>query len=236
MHRLSMEIISPVQESVYDLKKQTKDFYHQYFDLVRLRSENDVLIHELALLREALLSFEEIKRENFRLKKALAYKAPITYQKVFAKVISWDSFKDFRMIRIDQGKKAGLQFQDIVVTPKGIVGSVYSSSENYSDVLLIADVNSRLDVINERTRTRGIVEGVSESGLRLKYGEKTEEYKEGDLLITAGLSFIPKGISVGRVVEVLRDDWRTESKVRVSPSVDLYSLEDVVVWTREEGR
>jgi rod shape-determining protein MreC len=65
-------------------------------------------------------------------------------------------------------------FLSPVITDHGLVGYVYRVTDNYSDVLTILDQNNRVDVVVERTRTHGIVEGVFNFKCALKYVMRNE--------------------------------------------------------------
>lgn len=229
MHKLALDIFGPLQLITMGVKTSIKEKFDQYLFLVDVKKENETLRQNILSLEDKLLRFSEIELENTRLKDQLSYVEPKKLKKIFARVVSWDAYKDFRVIRINQGASVGIKVQDPVVTPEGFVGSIYSVSENFSEILLLNDVNSRVDIINARTRARGIVEGFSESKLVLKYSELREQYSEGDMVLTAGLSFLPKGIVVGRVVSIEQGIWGLKQKILLEPVVDLVTLEDLMV-------
>jgi rod shape-determining protein MreC len=82
----------------------------------------------------------------------------------------------------------------------------------------------------QRTRAHGIVEGKSQNGCTLKYVEKTEDVKEGDLVVTGGLDNIfPKGFPVAVVESVERKTFSVSLKVDLRPVVDPYKVEEVFV-------
>ena len=233
-HRVFSEVFGPAQSATTSFKQNIKDIYNYYFDLVDSAKENELLKQEILTLRRRIREYDEVVLENQRLKSLLSYEQSQDLNKVFAKVIAWDNFKDFRVIRIDRGKNSGVNLRDAVVTNEGLVGSIYSVSQNYSEVILVNDVNSRVDILNSRTRARGIVEGYNESQLLLKYSELKEDYQRGDTLITAGLSYLPKGIAVAKVSKIQDSAWLSKKKIFLEPAVDLAALEDVMVLVKKK--
>ena len=87
-----------------------------------------------------------------------------------------------------------------------------------------------MDCIDERTRARGILRGLSGNKCRLVYVEHSQDIKPGDVVITSGLAGIfPKGIPVGQVKEVREAPGALFKKVEITPFVDFSILEEVLV-------
>lgn len=229
MQNLFIELLGPLQAEVSGFQKGIVKTIDDYFFLVDLKKENEVMRSELLELRNKLMGLEELGRENKRLKRQLSYEVDEGLKKIFAKVIAVDSFKDFRVLRLDRGRDVGVKVKDAVITPEGLVGFIYSVSKNFSEVLLINDVNSRVDIINKRTRARGIIEGFSGTTLVLKYSDLREHYEVGDVVLTAGLGFLPRGIAVAKVTEASGSMWGDKKKVFLKPIVDLAVIEDVLI-------
>ena len=117
-----------------------------------------------------------------------------------------------------------------VITRNGLVGYVFRLTPNYADVLTILDQNNRIDALVMETRTNGIVEGQSGFKCILKYVSRTEKLEIGQEIITAGLGEIyPKGIKVGKISKIDKENFGITQKVEIEPSVDFHKLEEVVV-------
>ncbi len=67
-----------------------------------------------------------------------------------------------------------------MVSPAGVVGRVVSTSPNAARVLLLEDPSSGVDVLVQRSRARGIVEGSLNGGCQLKYIKHREDLRVGD--------------------------------------------------------
>jgi rod shape-determining protein MreC len=99
-------------------------------------------------------------------------------------------------------------------------------------VILITDRYSVVDGLIQRTRASGIVEGKGNSFCILKYVEKTEDVKVGDLVVTGGLDNIfPKGFPVAVVEKVERKNVSVSLTVELRPVVDAAKAEEVFVVT-----
>jgi rod shape-determining protein MreC len=118
-----------------------------------------------------------------------------------------------------------------VVTPDGVVGQVVRTSSHAADVLLLADPSSRLAVRNQRSRSRATVTGAGDQKpLRLEYALRTEDFQEGDVLVTAGTDGIfPPGLLIGTLTSVERKSVGTLQPAEVKPAVETARLEEVLV-------
>ena len=123
-----------------------------------------------------------------------------------------------------------------VVTPLGVVGQVVAVTPRAAKVLLLTDPNSGIDVLVQRTRSRGIVSGSLENGIVLKYMKRSEDVQEGDRLITSGMDGVfPKGLMVGTVIKVLKQHIGLCQFVEVLPAVQTLRTENVLVVTADGG-
>lgn len=228
--QIMTEVISPVQEGLTSSKENLSSFWDNYVSIVNTSKENVVLKKEISRLESDLTSMEEMRKENLRLKRLLNYSDELSHQRVMAQVVGWDSANEFKVIRINKGTRHGIKTMSSVITDHGLVGYVYRATENYADVLTILDQNNRVDIVVERTRTHGIVEGVFNFKCALKYIMRNEPVEVGDKLITAGVGGIyPKGIKVGMITDIAKENFGMTLNIEVEPSVDFDKLEEVLV-------
>ncbi len=229
-HHIVTEVVSPVQASLANSKKSVSSLWENYLLIVNTSKENAVLKEQISRLESDIFTMEEVRKENFRLKKLLNYSEEIPQQKVLAQVVGWDSANEFKVIRLNKGTNDGIKVMSPVITDNGLVGYVYRATAHYSDVLTILDQNNRIDVVVERTRTHGIVEGVFNFKCSLKYVMRNELVEVGDKLITAGVGGIyPKGIKVGMITDISKENFGMTLSIEVIPSVDFDKLEEVLV-------
>lgn len=229
-HKVVSEVLSPVQEGLSSSKKSMTSLWENYLLIVNTSKENAILKKQISRLNNDLTNMEEMRKENLRLKRLLNFSEEQPHQRVLAQVVGWDSANEFKVIRINKGKKDGVKTMAPVITDHGLVGYVYRATENYSDVLTILDQNNRVDIVVERTRTHGIVEGVFNFKCALKYVMRNEPVEVGDKLITAGVGGIyPKGIKVGMITDIAKENFGMTLSIDVVPSVDFDKLEEVLV-------
>lgn len=235
-HQVVTEVVSPVQEGLASSKESLSSLWDNYLAIVNTSKENSILRKQISRLESDLTSMEEMRKENLRLKKLLSFSEEQSHQKIMAQVVGWDSANEFKVIRLNKGTRHGIKAMSPVVTDHGLVGYVYRATENYSDVLTILDQNNRVDIVVERTRTHGIVEGVFNFKCALKYIMRNEPVEVGDKLITAGVGGIyPKGIKVGMITDISKENFGMTLSIEVVPSVDFDKLEEVLVMIPMEN-
>ncbi len=229
-----IETLAPLQRGTMSLKESIASTVDHYISIVNTSKENEQLRKQVDELENVIFSLREVEKENDRLKQLLEFGKDITRKKVLAQVVSWDSSNEFKVLRINKGKKHGLKLLSPVITMNGLVGYVYRLTSNYADILTILDQNNRVDAIVMRTRTHGIVEGQSGFTCQLKYVNRTEKLEEDDVVVTAGLGEVyPKGIKIGRITKIDKENYGITQKIEITPSVDFYKLEEVVVLVEE---
>lgn len=231
-----IETFAPIQRGTTSLKETIVNIVENYFFIVNTSKENKILKKSIDDLENSLFDMSEIQKENQRLKRLLEFGKEIQKKKVLAQVVAWDSSSEFSVLRINKGSSANIKVRDPVITINGIVGYIFRVTPNYSDVLTILDQNNRVDAIVARTRSHGIIEGISKDKCILKYVARTEQVELGDEVISAGLGTIyPKGLKIGRITKVDKENFGITQSIEITPSVNFNKLEEVVVFTQSEN-
>lgn len=204
-----------------------------YLDLINIKKQSEALKSTNNELQTRLAKMNELNIENERLRKLLAFKEQSKMTLIGAQVIGRDLVIDHNTITIDKGTVDGLKAGQAVITTEGVLGYIFKPGPFTANVMLITDRYAVVDGIIQRTRAHGIVEGKSQSGCTLKYVEKTEDVKQGDLVVTGGLDNIfPKGFPVAIVESVERKNFSVSLKVDLRPVVDPYKVEEVFIVTQ----
>lgn len=233
--RTMIELFAPLQRGTLSMKEKVAYFFDHYIMIVDTSKQNEELRKKLDEMDNEIFRLEEVQKENSRLKQLLQFGKDIPRKKVLAQVVGWDSSNEFKVLRINKGRSDGIKLMSPVITMTGLVGYVYRVTNNYSDILTILDQNNRVDAIVARTRSHGIVEGVSGFKCRLKYVIRTQEVQVGDEVLTAGLGQIyPKGIRVGTITDIDKENYGITQAIELTPAVDFNRLEEVVVLLEEE--
>ncbi len=138
----------------------------------------------------------------------------------------------FRTIEIDRGSADGVIEGLPVIDAAGLVGRVVRSAPHSARVLLITDASSAVAVLVQDQRIRGVCRGQG-GALALDFALLEDAIQVGDGVITSGLGGVfPKGLVVGYVRSVQREQFGLFQTVDVEPAVDFAHLEEVLVHAR----
>jgi len=225
-----MWVMRPLQIASQGTANWLKGFQENYDTLAGFKSENEKLrkrIQALEIERQKLL---EAAATNRQLKELLDFRGSLSGTPVIASIIANSASNWFQSCVLDKGSSDGIRKGMGVVTPLGVVGQVVSVTARTAKVLLLTDPNSGIDVLVQRTRSRGIVSGSLETGTILKYVKRSEDIQEGDRLITSGTDGVfPKGMIVGTVIKVRKQHLGLFQFVEVLPAVQSARVEEVLV-------
>lgn len=216
------------QKLVYIISSKVSNTWQDYMNLVDVRQENIKLKEEIGNLRQDKFELAEARIQNQRLKELLDFKESLSYPIVSANVIGGSpSLLRTEVVVVDRGGSDGISQGMPVASSEGIVGRVLTVGDRSSEVLLITDPVSAVDAFIHRTRVRGIVKGTG-SGCTMEYIEQNSDVSVGDKVISSGKEgFFPKGVIIGTVSNI--ETKGSFISARVSPFVDLDSLEEVVI-------
>jgi len=232
-----LEILRPVQAASARLGEGATSIVRDYIDLVGVRKENAELKEELARVHSDRTRLAELEVETSHLGDLLELKDVLGLDAVAANVIGSDATGLSRTLILGQGSSSGLRAGMAVLSNQGVVGRIIATSAHAARVLLIDDHNSALDGFDERSRGRGIVAGLVDVGLIMKYVDRSEDIREGDTVVTSGLDgMFPRGLLVGTIKKVNREGPGLFLGVTVAPAVDFRSLEQVLVVTQQPPR
>jgi len=189
-----------------------------------LRLENGQLRAEIETLRAASVRAVQVESENRSLRALLGAPQKSEGRPIAARVIA-DSGRGFvRSFLIAAGSAHGVRRGLAVVNAEGLIGRVTEVGKRSARILLLVDLNSRVSVRVERTRTRAILAGDNTSLPRLLYLPEDAQARPGDRVVTSGHDgVLPAGLPVGIVAST------QGGYVRVRPHVALSRVEFVRV-------
>jgi len=184
-----------------------------------------------------------LETTNASLGALLQIRSTLDFRTVAAEVIGRQISQSERVVTLSSGSDEGISVGDVVLADGGaLVGRVVEVGPNYSRVLLISDTRSTVIGMTDPSRATGNIQGQLGGALLMTQIPTTEEVKVDDEVVTAGIDLgdgvrspFPKGLLVGRVVDVQRDAASVVQIALVDPAVALDKLEYVLVITDYEG-
>lgn len=211
-------------------------------DLVNTYQENKALKAQLDDLAQTKVQAQTLKEENKNLKKELNLAGTLTdYTTLNASVLSRNPDNWQNSLVINKGDLAGLKKNMPVMSESGIIGRISEVNKTNAKVELVSSTgrnsNGFAAVVNTKDgkQVNGIMTGYNSDKKQLKLGQiKTDTaIAKGDKVVTSGLGGLtPKGLYLGKVASVKKDDYGLALTVYVTPAADLNNLTVVTVIKR----
>lgn len=228
-------VVSPVQKGVSSVINSVQNFFNVLFNMDEFQAENEQLRQRVVFLESEIRETEELKKENNRLRSMLEMRERTAeYETETAEIIAKDPGNWFVTFTVDKGSAQGVELYDPVITDKGLVGYVSEVDVNSSKVTSIIDSTTSVAANVKRTGDSAVVEGdlkLQEQGrCRMVYVDKGSVITAGDELETSGMGGIyPKGIYIGKVMEITGDGTGLSQQATVEPAVDFDSVSEVFI-------
>jgi rod shape-determining protein MreC len=202
-------------------------------------SENRRLKQEVADLTHWRNDAIALRHDNARYEALLGLQTDPPIPMVAARVIA-DDHGPFAQTRLaDAGVEQGVRSGNPVMTEHGLVGRILGVAKGVSRILLLTDVSSRLPIMDDRTDSRGILNGDGSGAPTLEYLRGDQPVKAGDRILSSGDGgLFPRGLPVGVVYQSPIDgNWRVRLDSDDGPidNVRILLFRDVSQLARQPG-
>jgi rod shape-determining protein MreC len=230
--RLISVVTTPLQHGIASAIKGIRNVWISYIYLINVNRENASLKNDVDKLKEENNQLIEALFLNNRLKELLAFKQNVAATSVAANVVGIESSGWIRTVTLNKGLSDNIRRDMAIATPLGIAGRVIDVQPTTSTALLVTDPRCTIDVVVQRTRTKGIAEGNGTDRLTLKYVRHEDDIQIGDILVSSGLGGIfQQGMLVGEVVRVEKGEDNFFMDIEIKPGAALKKLEEVLIVT-----
>lgn len=155
---VATDVISPVIDVLVIPAKAIASVYDYFKDLKEIHNDNQRLKDENKQLTNLYDRARALEIENRLLSDLLNYVTPPEAEFMTARVIAeeGDAFSHSVIAYVgDKPVKKG----QVALSDKGVVGRVDRVGNVYAKIILITDINSKIPVMVEKTRVRGILSG-----------------------------------------------------------------------------
>ena len=218
VHKIDLGVISGISKSVIFITapiihtltlparglsygyKQASAIINVYEENKRLIKEND----ELYLLKDRM---KALKAENLILKELLHHFDTPQIESRTARVIAETGGAFANALIIYLGNNTNdIKIGYPVICKDGLIGRIDLISGKYARVTLLTDINSKIPVISQKSRERGILAGTNSTELKLLFAPLLAELHEGDILVTSGVGGgLPADIPAARIKKIEMD-------------------------------
>lgn len=203
----ALGVVSAPLDALYSISGGIRDWSSVYHQNRTLSTENRELLKWQALAKD-------MQVENDKLRRLLSVAPRRDSHFVTASIMSDHGSSFSNAALIDAGTEDGIAANQAAISERGLVGRVTEAGRHSARLLLLTDMNSRIPVMNERTREKMILIGKSGEPPVLGYVATNTVSKKGDRLITSGDGGVfPKNIPVGQI----------RSSDRANMQVDLFA-------------
>ncbi len=197
--------------------EKNKDLENKVLTLSIRESEEEALKEDIRILKDAM------KLKNTYSDYDLIYAQTITRNKMY-----W-----YSTITIDKGSKAKIKEGSAVVSNNGLIGTIKSTTKDYSTVKLISNNDNRNKIsvmVKIKNNTEiGLIEGYNYPYLRVSLTTDGKNVSIGDIVTTSGLGNLPKGIYIGMVKKIEKDNYNLGTIIYVEPKEDMNDINYVAV-------
>lgn len=221
--------IQKVRSIAFGTFASVTSVFTDIFNISNLKSENENLRRTNAEMMLQLSRLREYAIVNEDLKGLLALKDSSAFPLIPATIVSKSLTKSQGTITLNAGKNQSVKVGMPVITDKGLVGIIYSISDNYSIARTLTNIDLKITVKSERTRENAIMKWNGE-WLVMVNVPKTFDLKKGDRIVTSEISsIIPFPLPVGLVYEIGNVEKGIFNEIRVHPFVDFQKVENVFI-------
>ncbi len=216
---VATDMLSPLIDVLALPAKMVVRSYDYFRDLRQIHADNLRLKEENRQLNLLYDRYKSLEIENRLLSDLLNYVTPPDSDFVTARVIAeeGDAFSHSMIAYIgDKHVEKG----QVAMSERGVVGRVDRVGAAYARILLITDINSKIPVMVESSRVRGILSGDNTTLPKLVFTPLDAGISVGDRIVTSGVAGVfPAGLPIGKVVSAEKNE------IAVKPFSSLEKLE-----------
>ncbi len=218
--------------------------YYPFFKIKSSVREASVRAADLDRLQKALVEAslklsmcEEAQRENDRLRAALGFEPPPGYRLTPAKVVSISGFGRHppSSATINRGTRDSIFADLAIINQDGLIGRIASATADYAAIQLLTDPSHRVAARLSGNREMGIVRYLASGGMVLDNFPVQGDINVGDTVLSSGLGGVyPAGLKIGTVVAVSRPPNEPFCQIKLKPTANIRSLEEIFVLRPEQ--
>lgn len=229
-------VVAPFQKGITAIGTWMSDRSEELVQIRDVLQENQELRNQIAdlTMENTLLQQDKYElnnlRELYKLDEQYAQ-----YDKIGARIISWDGINWFNTFTIDKGSNDGIQVDMNVMAGSGLVGRIIEVGPNWAKVISIIDDKSNViaSVLStaDNLTVSGDLELMKTGVIRFSMLiDEEDKAVEGDKLVTSHVSdkYLP-GILIGYISTISRDANNLTKSGTLTPAVDFEHLEEVLV-------
>ncbi len=229
-------IVGPMNSAAHGIGGVFDGFVGIFRSRANMGAENTHLKNQVKQLEMENFKLREAAYQNASLRQALELRQSTPFPTIAAEVISRNESSWFDTATVNRGSSSGVENGGAVFNHLGLVGQIIVVNPMNSQMVFLTDQNSAVGGMVQRSRSAGIVQGQGADDLVLTYLPKDADVKVGDLVVSSGMGkVIPKGIPIGRVIQVVPNSLAGTTSAVVKPSAQYDQVEHVLIAKVGQG-
>lgn len=221
---VATDVVSPMIDVLVIPARAIADVYDYLKELKQIHQENQELRQENRKLLQIKDRAQALEVENQILARLLNYVTPPEAKFITARVIAEEGDAFSHSLIAYTGETEGVRKGQVVLSNRGVVGRIEQVGKLYSKIILITDINSKIPVMVERTRVRGILTGDNTLTPKMVFIPLEAELTVGDRIVTSGVAGVfPAGLPIGKISSIEKNN------VKIKTFTNLERLEYVKI-------
>jgi len=229
-------VSSPLQRLLWQSGDRISGFFKMFIKIKKEREEVEKFKEKNKKLTVQIAGLKELREENKKLRKAIGIGLPKRFNLSFAQIIGKNISQD--SILVNKGSKNGiLKNMPVITSQKIVLGKISRVYKNFAEVMLISNKKMSFDVrIQDSSDISGMAKGKGNSKISIDLVPREKKISKGDIVITDNLGEIfPKGLLVGKVEKVEKNDVNAFQKIEVKPISNIKEIDDIFIITDQKN-
>lgn len=234
---------APFFKAFWQSGDNVSDFFESFLNAGGITQENNNLKQENQQLLSQINLLHKTIKQSQSIKEVIKNTQKDDFKFILAEIIGLDS--DF--IMLNKGSDDGiLENMPVISGQKVVYGKIFKVYKNFSQVMLISNKNSVLDIKvgpweslqvqqdnnPEKNSIYGAVKGGGKLSLYLDLVPLEAEINQGDVLISSALEGIfPKDLLVGKIISKNKNDLKPFQTAQIQPFFDVKNVDNLFIIT-----
>jgi rod shape-determining protein MreC len=230
LERPLQNVFTPLQLALYKTKQDVSGLFSTITEIGTLRESESKLERENELLLAENASLKKLEKENKALREQLGAKS---YSKklIVTEVIGQDPTFTASELIVDKGESDGVEKGTLVILKNILIGKIVAVGSSTSRVRLLTDSETKIPAVTE-SGVRGIIKGEFGNKILLDKVAQGKKLKKEELVFSSGEADFPKGLVLGKIVEIDNKPAAIFQKANINPLVPYEELETMFIVER----
>lgn len=194
------DLLAPIYAAMSEPIQAVRGVAREVRELTTLRTENQQLREENERLRRWHATALALESENAMLRRQLNFLPEAAPAFNTARVVADGGGTYARAVLLATGNNHAIRKGQVALDERGFVGRVTEVGTRSARVLLATDMNSRIPVTLEGSRTRAMMVGTNGARPRLQHWGEGQPPTDGERVVTnAEAGAFPAGLPIGVV-------------------------------------